>query len=171
MIRCAFRHFVKAYQKQSLYLPSDIEGCAEGFVFCLKPAAHLVISAPRGVHLLNFAHAHNEKSCPVTINKTIRYEGVQIVHCINCRRIHLTFLPFRVMYRHYNRKEELQLFETEVEYRLAKWILAGMLQDGVISDSEMQKAWKKIAEHYEPPFLEVDVVGGTIGDRVTVDGK
>ena len=44
------------------------------------------------------------------------------------------------------------MFETEVEYRLAKWILAGMKQDGVISDSEMHKAWKKIAEHYEPPF-------------------
>lgn len=30
---------------------------------------------------------------------------------------------------------------------------------------------EKIAEHYEPPFLEVDVVRGTIGDRVTVGGK
>lgn len=68
-------------------------------------------------------------------------------------------------------REELQLFETEVEYRLAKWILANMLQDGIISESEMQKAWKKIAEHYKPPFLEVDVIGGTIGDGVTVDGR
>ena len=32
------------------------------------------------------------------------------------------------------------MFETEVEYRLAKRILAGMKQDGVISDGEMQKA-------------------------------
>lgn len=63
------------------------------------------------------------------------------------------------------------MFETEVEYRLAKWILAGMKQDGVISDSEMQKAWNEISEHYEPPFLEVDVVGGAIGDGVTVDGR
>lgn len=63
------------------------------------------------------------------------------------------------------------MFETEVEYRLAKWILAGMMQDGVISDSETQKAWKKLAEHYEPPFLEVDIVGGVIGDGVTVDGR
>jgi membrane peptidoglycan carboxypeptidase len=68
-------------------------------------------------------------------------------------------------------KEELQLFENEVEYRLAKWILAGMLQDGIISNNEMQKVWEKIAEHYNPPFLEVDVVGGTIGDGVTVDGR
>lgn len=65
----------------------------------------------------------------------------------------------------------MQLFETEVEYRLAKWILANMLQDGIISESEMQKAWKKIAEHYKPPFLEVEVVGGIIGDGVTVDGR
>ena len=69
------------------------------------------------------------------------------------------------------RKEELQLFESEVEYRLAKWIIAGMLQDDIISDSEMQKAWKKIAEHYKPPFMEIDVVGGTIGDGVAVDGR
>ena len=65
----------------------------------------------------------------------------------------------------------MQLFESEVEYRLAKWIIAGMLQDDIISDSEMQKAWKKIAEHYKPPFMEIDVVGGTIGDGVAVDGR
>lgn len=69
------------------------------------------------------------------------------------------------------RKEESQLFETEVEYRMAKWLIAGLKQDGIISDSEMQKAWKKIAEHYKPPFLKVDVVGETIGDGVTVDGR
>ena len=37
----------------------------------------------------------------------------------------------------------MQLFETEVEYRLAKWILANMLQESIISESEMQKAWEK----------------------------
>ncbi len=63
------------------------------------------------------------------------------------------------------------MFESEVEYRLAKWIIAGMLQDDIISDSEMQKAWKKIVEHYKPPFMEIDVVGGTIGDGVAVDGR
>lgn len=63
------------------------------------------------------------------------------------------------------------MFETEVEYRLAKWLLAGMKQDGIISDNEMQKAWKKIAEHYQPPFLEVEDMDGTIGDGVIVDGR
>ena len=69
------------------------------------------------------------------------------------------------------RKEESQLFETEVEYRLAKWLLAGMKQDGIISDSEMRKAWEKIAEHYQPPFLEVEDMNGAIGDGVIVDGR
>ena len=31
----------------------------------------------RGEQLFSFAHAHNEKPCPVTIDKTPRYEGVQ----------------------------------------------------------------------------------------------
>ena len=63
------------------------------------------------------------------------------------------------------------MFETEVEYRLAKWLLAGMKQDGIISDSEMRKAWEKIAEHYQPPFLEVEDMNGAIGDGVIVDGR
>ena len=52
-----------------------------------------------GVHSINFAYTHNEKSCSVTIYKTLRYEGVQIIDCINYRRNLLTFLMFRVMYK------------------------------------------------------------------------
>ena len=63
------------------------------------------------------------------------------------------------------------MFETEVEYRLAKWLIAGMKQDGIISDSEMQEAWKQIAERYQPPFLEVENMDGVIGDGVIVDGR
>lgn len=66
------------------------------------------------------------------------------------------------------RKEDFPMLEKEVDYRLAKWILACMKQDGIISDSEMQKAWKKIAKCYAPPFLEVEAVGGSIGDGVMV---
>ena len=66
-------------------MPSDTEGCAEGFIFCPQTAVLPAITAPRGVHPINFAYAHNEKSCPVTIDKTLRYEGVQIVDCINYR--------------------------------------------------------------------------------------
>lgn len=61
--------------------------------------------------------------------------------------------------------------KAEVNYRLAKFILANMKQDGLISDEEMQEAWEKIADHYKPSFLEVDVVGGNIGDGVRVDEK
>lgn len=45
------------------------------------------------------AHAHNEKPCPITTDKTFRYGGVQIVVCANYHRKRLTFLMFRVMYR------------------------------------------------------------------------
>lgn len=69
------------------------------------------------------------------------------------------------------RKEELQVFDKEVDYRLAKWILAGMLQAGNISESEMRKAWKKIAEHYSPPFLELEDYDRKIGDGVIVSGR
>lgn len=67
MIRCVFRHFVKVYQIQSCYLPSDTEGCAEGFIFCPRIDVLLAEQLSRGVHPISFAHAHNEKSCPVTI--------------------------------------------------------------------------------------------------------
>lgn len=68
-------------------------------------------------------------------------------------------------------REGLQLFETEVEYRLAKWILAGMLQDGIISDSEMHEAWVKIVERYNPPFLELEDYDRKIGDGVIVNDR
>lgn len=83
MIRCAFRRSVKVYQKQSLYLPSDTEGCAEGFIFCPQTAVLPAETASKGVHPVNFAYAHNEKPCSVTIDKRLRYEGVQIVDCID----------------------------------------------------------------------------------------
>lgn len=102
MIRCAFRHSVKVYQKQSLYSPSDTEGCAEGFIFYPQIAALPAKLTTMGVHCTNFAYTHNEKPSPVTIYKLLRYESVHIVDYIEYRRIPLTFLPFRVIYGHYN---------------------------------------------------------------------
>lgn len=104
MIRCAFRHSVKVYQKQSLYLPSDTEGCAEGFIFCPQIVMQSALPLPRGVRSIYFAHAHNEKFCPVTIDKILRYKGVQIVNSIEYAYFDLTFLSFRVMYEYYNSK-------------------------------------------------------------------
>lgn len=43
-----------------------------------------------------------------------------------------------------------------------------MEHDGVISGAEMREAWQRVAEQYNPPFLEVDPVGEDIGDGVTV---
>lgn len=66
-------------------MPSDTEGCAEGLFFCAQIAVLPEIKSPRGVHPINFAYAHNEKPCPVTIDRILRYEGVQIVDCIDYR--------------------------------------------------------------------------------------
>ncbi|MCD7801893.1 MAG: hypothetical protein LUH09_03160 [Clostridiales bacterium] len=63
------------------------------------------------------------------------------------------------------------MFEKEVDYRLAKWLLLNMEKDGVISSKEMRLALDKIAEFYVPPFLEVENLSGNIGDGVTVNGK
>ena len=41
---------------------------------------------------------------------------------------------------------------------------AGKKQDSAISD-EVRQPEENSREHYEPPFLEVDVVGGAIGDK------
>ena len=102
IIRATLRYSVRGYQKHSLYLPSDTEGCAGGFIFCPQTAVMPAITILMGVHPISFAYAHNEKSCPVTIDRRHRYEGVQIVDCIEYRWIPLTFLPFRVMYGHNN---------------------------------------------------------------------
>lgn len=63
------------------------------------------------------------------------------------------------------------MFDKEVDYRLAKWILAGMLQDGIIGEIEMRKAWERMAEHCNPPFLEIEDYERKIGDGVIVSGR
>lgn len=45
------------------------------------------------------------------------------------------------------------MFEKEVDYRLAKWLLLNMEKDGIITVDELRLAWINIAGHYEPPFL------------------
>lgn len=56
------------------------------------------------------------------------------------------------------------MFEKEVDYRLAKWLLLNMEKDGVISSNEIRLALDMIAEYYVPPFLEVKDMNGSIGD-------
>lgn len=63
------------------------------------------------------------------------------------------------------------MFGNEVDYRLAKWLLLNMEKDGIITEDEMHIAWMNIAGYYEPPFLEVENLDGTIGDGVIVDAR
>ena len=63
------------------------------------------------------------------------------------------------------------MFEKEIDYRLAKWVLLNLEKDGVITDDELRIAWMNIAGYYDPPFLEVENLEDTIGDGVTVDGR
>lgn len=45
------------------------------------------------------------------------------------------------------------MFEKEVDYRLAKWVILNMEKDGVITSDELHLAWMNIAEYYDPPFF------------------
>lgn len=63
------------------------------------------------------------------------------------------------------------MFEDEVNYRLAKWILLNMEKDKLLTATEAHRAWEKIAEHYNPPFLEVEDFSCQIGDGVKVDER
>ena len=61
------------------------------------------------------------------------------------------------------------MFEKEAGYRLAKWIILNMEKDGCITADELRLAWINLAGYYEPPFLEVENLEGSIGDGVIVD--
>ena len=63
------------------------------------------------------------------------------------------------------------MFEKEVDYRLAKWVILNMGKDGVITPDELRLARMNIATHYAPPFLEVENMDGMIGDGVIVDDR
>ena len=63
------------------------------------------------------------------------------------------------------------MLEKEVDYRIAKWLLLNMEKDGIITSDELRLAWSNISEHYEPPFLEVENLDGSIGDGVIVDAR
>lgn len=63
------------------------------------------------------------------------------------------------------------MFEKEVDYRLAKWLLLNMEKDGIITADELRLAWINIAGRYELPFLEVENLDGKIGDGVIIDAR
>lgn len=50
-------------------------------------------------------------------------------------------------------------------------MLSSMERDGVLTPDEMRLALRKLQEHFQPPFLEVDVADDEIGDGVTVNER
>jgi len=63
------------------------------------------------------------------------------------------------------------VFENEVDYRIAKWILRNLHHMEVITQDEFLTAWRKVAEHYNSPFSELDEIGASPGKEVKPDGK
>lgn len=63
------------------------------------------------------------------------------------------------------------MFEKEVDYRLAKWVILNMKKDGVLMSDELRLVWMNIATHYAPPFLEGENMDGMIGDGGIVDDQ
>ena len=59
----------------------------------------------------------------------------------------------------------------EISYRVCKWLLANMERDGVLDSDETQLALEKLKEHFEPPFLVVDVQDREIGDGEEVNER
>lgn len=49
-------------------------------------------------------------------------------------------------------------FKTEIDYRLAKWILAGLEENKLISGAETKAIWQKLIDTYDPPMMSTEVV-------------
>ena len=62
------------------------------------------------------------------------------------------------------------MLKGEVNYRLAKWMLGNLKNQGVITDDEMHKACKLIAEYYNSPFRELENFGEDTETEVKADG-
>ena len=59
----------------------------------------------------------------------------------------------------------------EINYRLAKWLICNLQDNGLIDKDEVIVVWQKLIEHYQPPFKCVEVVDGTIGDGGAFSGR
>ena len=69
--------FVRAFYDTKKLPPFSHRGVCRRLIFCLSTVevgSHLAV---RCAWLIGFAYTHNEKPCPVTIDRIIRYEGVQ----------------------------------------------------------------------------------------------
>ncbi len=59
-------------------------------------------------------------------------------------------------------------FENEVYYRLAKWLLLNMKEEGILAEKQLSSAWKNILDSFEPPFRCLENLDGPIGDGMAV---
>ena len=55
-------------------------------------------------------------------------------------------------------------FENEVDFRLAKMLLADMYHKGVLTEKKRDKFWEALLEYYNPLFKCVEEIGGDIGE-------
>jgi len=60
------------------------------------------------------------------------------------------------------------MFKSEVDYRLAKWMLINLYHQESITEEELRRAWKAVAEIYQSPFLEVEHMEEEFGSVVMV---
>lgn len=55
-------------------------------------------------------------------------------------------------------------FENEVDYRLAKMLLANMFHDKILTEQKKDRLWQAILDYYNPPFKSIEEIGGDIGE-------
>ena len=53
---------------------------------------------------------------------------------------------------------EKEQAKREVKYRLAKWIISSLMNEGKISPEEAAKAAQQLLEKYDPPSKSVEVL-------------
>ncbi|MCP1638569.1 argininosuccinate lyase [Streptococcus gallinaceus] len=60
------------------------------------------------------------------------------------------------------------MFENEVNYRLAKFLVIQLYHQGLITQSESKKILKELLKWYNPEFQSVEVLEEKLGDGVYV---
>ena len=54
----------------------------------------------------------------------------------------------------------------EIEYRLAKWIVANLEAKGLLSPKEIKAIWERLLAEYKPPTASVEVPCGSMLDSI-----
>lgn len=53
-------------------------------------------------------------------------------------------------------------FKKEVDYRLAKWILAGLQEKELLTGNETKMIWQELLEEFDPPMRSTEIVTETV---------